>query len=157
MRKSQLGFIGGGTSVHTHTSAASGGDLRASQAELETATQDSEFATPLRAKYSPSAVKARCFVTVAAGVPTLGESHNVTSITDNGVGDFTVNFTNAFFSSQYTCFGMCRGGPGNVALLHENIDVIVRSATAIRLYTLNQPGAAFDAPMWSASFAGILA
>jgi hypothetical protein len=40
------------------------------------------------------------------GTPTIRASYNVSSITDNGTGDFTVNFTNALPDANYvtTCF-----------------------------------------------------
>ncbi len=50
--------------------------------------------------------KVWAFVTIAAGVSTLQDSHNVTSITDNGTGDYTVNFSvtmdNANFAGMLT-------------------------------------------------------
>lgn len=36
---------------------------------------------------------------------TLGASQNVTSVTDNGVGNFDVNLTNPFASANYTKTG----------------------------------------------------
>ena len=39
------------------------------------------------------------------GTPAIGASFNVTSITDNGTGDYTVNFTNAMTDVNYAFFG----------------------------------------------------
>ena len=36
------------------------------------------------------------------GVVAIRDSHNVSSITDNGTGDYTVNFSNAFANANYT-------------------------------------------------------
>lgn len=35
------------------------------------------------------------------GVPSIRESYNVDSITDNGTGDYTVNFTGTFVNTNY--------------------------------------------------------
>jgi len=37
-----------------------------------------------------------------AGTVTIGDSGNVSSITDNGTGDYTVNFTNTFSNANYS-------------------------------------------------------
>jgi hypothetical protein len=39
------------------------------------------------------------------GTPAIRESGNVTSITDNGTGDYTVNFTNNFADTDYSWHG----------------------------------------------------
>jgi len=41
------------------------------------------------------------------GTVTINGSNNVTSITDNGVGDYTVNFTTAFVDAYYAVSGTC--------------------------------------------------
>ena len=37
----------------------------------------------------------------APSIVTIGSSYNITSITYNSVGDFTINFTNAFVDGNY--------------------------------------------------------
>lgn len=51
----------------------------------------------------PSAPVAKAWVVFDAstGTPVIADSFNVTSITDNGVGDFTINFTTAFANTNY--------------------------------------------------------
>jgi hypothetical protein len=44
------------------------------------------------------------------GTVAIRASGNVSSITDNGVGDYTVNFTNAMVDTNYTIIGTCIGG-----------------------------------------------
>lgn len=58
--------------------------------------------------HAPTAAKMWCCFTTPAGTPTIQTSFNVTSITDNGTGDFTVNFTTAFSSANYAIVGMAR-------------------------------------------------
>ena len=53
-----------------------------------------------------------------SGTPTINSSYNVTSLTDNGTGDVTVNFTTAMSNANYGMFGVC--------------DVVVNSANDLR-------------------------
>jgi hypothetical protein len=46
------------------------------------------------------------------GTPAINASYNVTSLTDNGSGDYTVNFTTAMGDVNYTMAGMCRFASG---------------------------------------------
>lgn len=41
------------------------------------------------------------------GTVSIRSSGNVSSITDNGVGDYTINFTNALVDASYTISGTC--------------------------------------------------
>jgi hypothetical protein len=53
----------------------------------------------------------------AAATPTIRASGNVTSITDNGTGDYTINFTTAFADANYAVAGMVRFTPAGSALI----------------------------------------
>ncbi len=77
----------------------------ASQAQMEAASSTTTYVSPGRTQYHPGVAKAWCYVTVSGGSPTLAANHNVASITDNGTGDFTVNFTTAFATANYATFG----------------------------------------------------
>ncbi len=50
-----------------------------------------------------------------SGVVTIKDSYNVSSITDNGVGDYTINFINPFSNSDYVWVGSSEdnGTPDN--------------------------------------------
>lgn len=110
--------IGGGV----YTTNATGGDkgidtinasaiyddnvqiVAASQAEMEAATAGAgKFVTAATVNYAPGVAKGWGYVTVAAGVPTLQASHNVTSITDTGTGRLTVTIATDFSSANYAC------------------------------------------------------
>ena len=41
------------------------------------------------------------------GTVAIRASFNVSSITDNGTGDYTVNFTNAMTDANYSCLPVC--------------------------------------------------
>lgn len=70
----------------------------ATQAEMEAASSTTVYAPPGRAHFHPAVAKAWCKWDVAG---TVGASRNVSSVTDNGTGDWTVNFTTAFSSVDY--------------------------------------------------------
>ncbi len=80
------------------------------------------------------------------GTVAIRASGNVTSITDNGAGDYTVNFTTAMPDTNYSFFGS--SGQTAVAsipaMLGINRDNLVYSTTAIRLYNLTGAGALPD-------------
>jgi hypothetical protein len=44
------------------------------------------------------------------GVVAIRDDGNVTSITDEGTGDYTVNFTTAMPDVNYSLVGTCTGG-----------------------------------------------
>jgi len=78
----------------------------ASQSEQEAASSSTVYVSPLRQQFHPSACKAWCSFTWTAGVPTIATSYNISSLTDNAVGDVTFNFTTAFSSANYaTTYG----------------------------------------------------
>ena len=72
--------------------------VEATQAEMEAATNTIAFVSPRSFKWSPYAVKAW----VKWGITTtIDASIGVSSITDNGIGDWTVNWSTAFSSTNY--------------------------------------------------------
>jgi hypothetical protein len=72
--------------------------LNATQAEIEANSFLNRVVNPGRIKFDPGVAKAWVKFT-PAGV--ISASHNVTSITDTGTGDWTVNFTTALSSANY--------------------------------------------------------
>lgn len=50
---------------------------------------------------------------VSGGTPSISGSGNITSITDNGAGDFTFNFTNAMPDANFTFVGLGTAGGAN--------------------------------------------
>jgi len=76
----------------------------ASQAEMEAASSSTVFVSPRRVKDSPFAAKAW----VKWGITsTIDASAGVSSITDNGTGDWTVNWSTAFSSANYAAVNIC--------------------------------------------------
>jgi hypothetical protein len=74
----------------------------ATQAELETGSSTTVYTSPGRQQFHASAAKAFASYDSVPGTPTLDASYNVSSLTDNGAGDITVNFTTSFSSASYS-------------------------------------------------------
>lgn len=71
------------------------------------------------------------------GTVAIRASGNVTSITDNGVGDYTINFTNAISDANYSTVGMSStksGTEGQSLMLIEW--TTVPATTAVRITTV---------------------
>lgn len=95
------GYVGRGVKT-----GAGGGAAAASQATMEAALSVTEFSSPGRQHFHPSAAKAWVRFNSAAGV---AASYNITSITDSGVGDWSVNIATDFSSASY-CGVLSVGG-----------------------------------------------
>jgi hypothetical protein len=76
-------------------------DYYATQAEMETATSATKVPTVSVVRNHPGVAKAWAQIQISGGTASILASHNVTSITDNGVGDITITFTTAFSSVNY--------------------------------------------------------
>ena len=75
------------------------------------------------------------------GTVAIRAAFNVSSITDNGVGDYTVNFTNAMPDANY-----CIAGTGvNITTDARRATVLAISASSYRLLTENNAGSSTDA------------
>ena len=69
-----------------------------------------------------------------AGTINIRDSFNVSSITDNGTGDFTISFSNAMSNDDYCATGMCTYLMGEVPR-YRIISGYVWSATSLRVIT----------------------
>lgn len=83
------------------------------------------------------------------GTGTVGirSSGNVSSITDNGVGDYTVNITTAMPDTNYAVVGSSGGGAGTsqgAVYLADNLTA--RTTTSFRILTINSAGSVVDTP-----------
>lgn len=77
------------------------------------------------------------------GVIAIRDSYNVSSITDNATGDFTVNFTNAMQSASYVSTGSAIT-PGVVSGFLVSPAFVAPSTTAVRCFAINTSMAATD-------------
>ena len=116
----------------------------ATQAEMETGTSITVGVTPGRLQYHPSAPKFWCMfngTTTGTNAPTAG--YNVTSVTRNSLGDYTVNFTTSFSSANYCPGGTCQNAAnpatGNGSLVHHTL-----AAGSYRFKTYNSADVEVD-------------
>jgi len=71
----------------------------ANQTEMEAATSNTVFATPLNTNWHPGVAK--MWIKCNGAKTTINASHNVTSITDDGAGLLTVTIATDFSSANY--------------------------------------------------------
>lgn len=78
------------------------------------------------------------------GTVAIRASGNVSSITDHGTGDYTVNFTNFMVDANYST--LVTGNNGNLAVTFQGVRdaSAVPTSSAVRLYTANSGGASLD-------------
>ena len=104
--------------------------------EASGGTGVSTFKTALNASGSAPVYACRAWVNFnAQGTVAIRASGNVSSITDNGVGDYTVNFTTAMEDANYG-MASCGGdnGGGTWAYVSERI-ATARTVSLVRIFT----------------------
>lgn len=97
--------------------------------------------------YGSAAVAYGCRAWVnfnGTGTVAIRASGNVTSITDNGTGDYTVNITTAMPDANYSVAGVS-GGTSGVAFMISAEQATARTTTAVRLYVATSAGSLADA------------
>ena len=67
------------------------------------------------------------------GTVAIRASLNVSSITDNGVGDYTVNFTTALADADYAAAGFCGAAAFSVLTFISSYGTYTQTTTAFRL------------------------
>jgi hypothetical protein len=115
----------------------------ASTAEAEAGTNNTNFITPLRmregfnASGSAPVYACRAWVNFdGTGTVAIRASGNVSSITDNGTGDYTVNFTTAMPDANYCAtvgFGNDSGSSGTGCYISKV--GTTRTTSAIRVHS----------------------
>lgn len=135
-------YIGGVVKNLAHTDET-GGDI-ATQANMEAQTA-SKIVDASVFKYHPAAAKAWVLVTYSGGVPAATVSNNVTSITDVGTGDLTVNFTTPFSTASYASCLTARRAAGDSALFAAVKFSVAPTASALAIQTLTVGPALEDA------------
>jgi hypothetical protein len=103
----------------------------------------------LNASGSAPIYAARAWVNFnGTGTVAIRASGNVSSITDNGTGDYTVNFTNAMSDANYSeiCTGTGSGGSGPLIVGRSPNLRNIKSTTQIAVLSMNFAGTAIDCP-----------
>lgn len=114
----------------------------ATQSEMETASSTLVVVTPGRQQYHPSSPKAWCrFDGTATGTNAPSAGYNVTSVTRNSAGNYTINLTTAMSSTSY-CVQVSGYRASSAGLTHQV------SATATGGPTVITPGSDGNAADW---------
>ena len=77
------------------------------------------------------------------GTVAIRAAGNVSSITDNGVGDYTVNFTTAMVDTNYS-ISMTIGGTASAYMSRDFSDGTARTTSSIRVSTIDTGVAVVD-------------
>lgn len=129
--------------------ARSSQDLRvlaAAKSDQTTATSNTVAVTPLHQQDHDSAAKAWClFSGTATGTNAPTAGYNVTSVTRNSAGDYTVNFTTAFASANYVCQATSVNSANNTFM--EVNGSVAPTASAIHLFAVNSFAGAVADPV----------
>lgn len=80
------------------------------------------------------------------GTVAIRAAFNVTSITDNGAGDYTVNFTNAMPDANYALAGLVGGNNGGPVTVYDFTQASPRTTTSFRVCLITLAGGLADAP-----------
>lgn len=126
----------------------------ATQAEMETGSATNRSVTPGVQQHHKSAAKA-WVVFNGTGAVAITSAYNVGSITDNGTGDYTVNFSTAFSSTSYVgvVSGGSDAGPAG-ATVAIGPTAGAHTASAWRFVTTGSTFVATDWPWLSVVFFG---
>jgi hypothetical protein len=82
------------------------------------------------------------------GTVSIRASYNVSSITDNGTGDYTINFTNALSTANYAISASAaRNNATEVMICGPRGNASTYSTSAIRIATVSDSGSAEDSPI----------
>ena len=93
------------------------------------------------------------------GTVAIRDSENVSSITDNGTGDYTVNFSNAFANSNYApvASNSVSFGVAPVSIQIATQTEVAPTTSALRFATMAGNFNTFDTKYTNMSFQGDLA
>jgi hypothetical protein len=127
----------------------------ASAAEVEAASSTSKFVTPARQQRHPSATKGAVSFNGTNG--SIYGSYNVTSVTRNGSGDYSVNHTTAFSDANYqfqiTCVDNGAGTP--LAAVPSTDSNSARSTTVHRFLLVKRAdGTVYDPQVVNTQYTG---
>lgn len=73
---------------------------------------------------------------------TIRASFNVSSVTKNGTGDYTINFTTSLADANYSA--VCSGDANNAMNIWYYLRAVAFTTTTCRLYCSNTSGIAAD-------------
>lgn len=98
-----------GTTISVTVTAPSA----ATQAEQETGSSTSVYTSPGRQHYHKSAAKFWAYCTISAGTLTVQDSYNVTSVSRDAAGEYTITIATDFSSANWAPFSGVQVDAGN--------------------------------------------
>ena len=125
----------------------------ATKSDMQAATSTTLAVNPAQTQNHPGVAKAWVVFDGTAGSPTAAAGYNIASITKNGTGDYTINFTTSFSSANYASDGTASWSATNPAILFTADDHLP-TASAYRFYITNFNGVPHDSTHISLSFFG---
>lgn len=120
-----------------------GASTAASQGDMEAATSTTAYVTPATTQYHPGVAKAWVNFN-GTGTVAIRRAYNVTSITDNGTGAYTLNFTTAFSDANYCVIGQSSISLASNGAYFQAPYNTTPSTTACRVQTMTPAGTATD-------------
>jgi hypothetical protein len=81
------------------------------------------------------------------GTPAIRASYNVSSLTNNGTGDYTVNFTNAFADANYAV--NVSAGRGSGTGLFPELGLSAPTTSGVRVAFINSAISAYATPQYA--------
>ena len=143
----------------TGATGPAGSVTYASQSEVQTGTEAAKSLSPANAKYIPGAAKAWVSFN-GTGTVAINASHNVSSITDEGAGEYTIVFDIDFANTNYAaCLGAVRLDDAGGIVVRLGVPRRVAADKAVgsyRMATTNTGATASDHADISAAFFGTL-
>lgn len=125
--------------------ASSGGNITTYVAGTLQNKTDTSGNFSFNSGYGSAAVAYGCRAWVnfnGTGTVAIRASGNVTSITDNGTGDYTVNFTTAMSDANYAL--VANSGTGNASFVANRFPSTAPTTSAARIGVFDDTGAAKD-------------
>jgi hypothetical protein len=86
------------------------------------------------------------------GTVAIREDGNVSSITDSGTGNYTVNFTTAMPDANYSFVGTCKDSGGGAAVAQASAQSQTTTSCGVQTVTISPIGEADKDPIWCAFF-----
>lgn len=118
------------------SSSSYGSFTAATQAEMEAGVSTIVGVTPARQQYHPSSAKAW----VKWESSTVFASYNVSSVTDNGAADQTINFTVPFSSTDYAIAGCSGLNDTSMRVVCQNYNLSGPATGSCRLQIIQSDG-----------------
>ena len=155
VRQAYIGYIGSpNNALNIETDASTNLPIRFATNATEAMRIDSSGNLLFNSGYGSAATAYGCraWINYNGTGAAIRASGNITSVTKNGTGDYTINFTTAMPDVNYSAVAFGGSQIGSSARLYmENHDNVIRSTTQLRFWSLNAGFAPTDSLIFSAA------